>query len=187
MFKDHVSGFSYSLYFSFSNILKATANDEVSLENGSLTKSQKNFSSVSSTSNNKSPVSAQRGSPVLPRRREVTEEEAERSDPLNYFRGLLPECLLFCWCVNVLLSVVLWLTAVPLCILRFIQQVNQAAVTIQRWYRRHAKRQHTNQAAFKCILASKRKVSVCPQAALHLLFSVVFVKGLMALFPWLRH
>ncbi|XP_070783130.1 centrosomal protein of 131 kDa [Enoplosus armatus] len=102
---------------SFNNILKATANDEVSLENGSLTKSQKNFSSISSTSNNKSPVSAQRGSPVLSRRREVTEEEAER----------------------------------------FIQQVNQAAVTIQRWYRRHAKRQHTNQAALKRILASKRK------------------------------
>lgn len=102
---------------SFNNILKATANDEVSLENGSLTKSQKNFSSISSTSNNRSPVSAQRGSPVLSRRREVTEEEAER----------------------------------------FIQQVNQAAVTIQRWYRRHAKRRHTNQAALKRILSSKRK------------------------------
>lgn len=67
--------------FSFSNILKATANDEVSLESGSLTKSQKNFSTTSPASNNKSPVSAQRGSPVLLRRREVTEEEAERSDP----------------------------------------------------------------------------------------------------------
>uniref|UniRef100_A0A671XK29 Centrosomal protein 131 n=1 Tax=Sparus aurata TaxID=8175 RepID=A0A671XK29_SPAAU len=112
---------------SFNNILKATANDEVSLENGSLTKSQKNFSSVSPTSNNRSPVSAQLSSPVLSRRREVTEEEAER----------------------------------------FIQQVNQAALTIQRWYRHHAKRQHTNQAALKRILASKRKVSVCPQAASH--------------------
>uniref|UniRef100_A0A671XH31 Centrosomal protein 131 n=1 Tax=Sparus aurata TaxID=8175 RepID=A0A671XH31_SPAAU len=104
---------------SFNNILKATANDEVSLENGSLTKSQKNFSSVSPTSNNRSPVSAQLSSPVLSRRREVTEEEAER----------------------------------------FIQQVNQAALTIQRWYRHHAKRQHTNQAALKRILASKRKDS----------------------------
>ncbi|XP_022069428.2 centrosomal protein of 131 kDa isoform X1 [Acanthochromis polyacanthus] len=94
---------------SFNNILKATANDEVSLENGSLTKSQKNFSSASSTSNNRSPVSAQRGSPVLSRRREVTEEEAER----------------------------------------FIQQVNQAAVTIQRWYRRRATRHHTSQATLK--------------------------------------
>ncbi|KAM7370359.1 hypothetical protein PAMP_009914 [Pampus punctatissimus] len=102
---------------SFNNILKATANDEVSLENGSVTKSQKNFSSASSASNNKSPVSAQRGSPVLPRRREVTEEEAER----------------------------------------FIQQVNQAAVTIQRWYRRNAKRQHTNKTALKHILTSKKK------------------------------
>ncbi|XP_074476869.1 centrosomal protein of 131 kDa isoform X5 [Sebastes fasciatus] len=102
---------------SFNNILKATANDEVSQDNSSLTKSQKNFSSTSSTSNNRSPASAQRGSPVPSRRREVTEEEAER----------------------------------------FIQQVNQAAVTIQRWYRRHAKRRHTNQAALKRILASKRK------------------------------
>ncbi|XP_067432955.1 centrosomal protein of 131 kDa isoform X1 [Thunnus thynnus] len=102
---------------SFNNILKATANDEVSLENGSVTKSQKNFSSSSSASNNKSPVLAQRGSPVLPRKREVTEEEAER----------------------------------------FIQQVNQAAVTIQRWYRHHAKRQHANQTALKRILTSKRK------------------------------
>ncbi|XP_028424125.1 centrosomal protein of 131 kDa isoform X2 [Perca flavescens] len=102
---------------SFNNILKATANDEVSQDNSSLTKSQKNFSSASSASNNRSPVSAQRSSPGLSRRREVTEEEAER----------------------------------------FIQQVNQAAVTIQRWYRRHAKRQHTNQAALKRILASKRK------------------------------
>ncbi|KAM9837246.1 centrosomal protein of 131 kDa isoform 1-T1 [Aulostomus maculatus] len=61
---------------SFNNILKATANDDASLDNGSLTKSQKNFSSASS--NNNSPVAAQRGSPVPPRRREVTEEEAER-------------------------------------------------------------------------------------------------------------
>ncbi|KAJ4941005.1 hypothetical protein JOQ06_027292 [Pogonophryne albipinna] len=102
---------------SFNNILKATANDEVSQDNSSLTKSQKNFSSTSSTSNNNSPVSAQGGSPITPRRREATEEEAER----------------------------------------FIQQVNQAAVTIQRWYRSHAKRQHTNQAALKRTLASRRK------------------------------
>ncbi|KAI4801204.1 hypothetical protein KUCAC02_000129 [Chaenocephalus aceratus] len=102
---------------SFNNILKATANDEVSQDNSSLTKSQKNFSSTSSTSNNNSPVSAQGGSPVTPRRREATEEEAER----------------------------------------FIQQVNQAAVTIQRWYRSHAKRRHADQAALKRTLASRRK------------------------------
>uniref|UniRef100_A0A3B3Z275 Centrosomal protein 131 n=1 Tax=Poecilia mexicana TaxID=48701 RepID=A0A3B3Z275_9TELE len=102
---------------SFNNILKATANDEVQLENGSVTKSQKNFSSSSSTSNNRSPVSAQRCSPVPPRRREVTEQEAER----------------------------------------FIQQVNQAAVTIQRWYRRLSRRKHSHQAALEQILTSKRK------------------------------
>uniref|UniRef100_A0A8C2WX20 Centrosomal protein 131 n=1 Tax=Cyclopterus lumpus TaxID=8103 RepID=A0A8C2WX20_CYCLU len=99
---------------SFKYVLKLTSS--------SLTKSQKNFSSTSSASNNQSPVS-----PVPSRRREVSEEEAER----------------------------------------FIQQVNQAAVTIQRWYRRHAKRQHTNQVALKRILASKRKVSIRP----HLLSS----------------
>ncbi|XP_032430747.1 centrosomal protein of 131 kDa isoform X2 [Xiphophorus hellerii] len=102
---------------SFNNILKATANDEVQLENGSVTKSQKNFSSSSSTSNNRSPVSAQRCSPVPPRRREVTEQEAER----------------------------------------FIQQVNQAAVAIQRWYRRLSRRKQSHQAALEQILANKRK------------------------------
>lgn len=103
---------------SFNNILKATANDEGLQENGSVTKSQKNFSSSSSTSNNRSPVSAQRCSPVPSRRREVTEEEAER----------------------------------------FIQQVNQAAVTIQRWYRRHRKRKHRNQEeTLGLILANKKK------------------------------
>lgn len=65
---------------SLSNILKASANDEVSQENGSVTKSQKNFSSAS---NNSTPVSAQRGSPVLLQRREVTEQETERSVPLT--------------------------------------------------------------------------------------------------------
>ncbi|XP_062330170.1 centrosomal protein of 131 kDa isoform X2 [Osmerus eperlanus] len=100
---------------SFNNILKATGNDEGTLENGSVTKSQKNFSSSSSTSNNN--AAALGGSPVTPRRREVTEEEAER----------------------------------------FIQQVNQAAVSIQRWYRRHARRQHASQAALTRVLTTKKK------------------------------
>ncbi|XP_028332100.1 centrosomal protein of 131 kDa isoform X2 [Gouania willdenowi] len=105
---------------SFNNILKATANDELPVESGSLTKSQKNFSSASpsSSSNNRSPVSAQRCSPVIcSPRREATEEEAER----------------------------------------FIKQVNQAAVTIQRWYRRQAKTQLANREVLKRILTSKRK------------------------------
>nr|XP_015817612.2 centrosomal protein of 131 kDa isoform X2 [Nothobranchius furzeri] len=102
---------------SFNNILKATANDEVLVENSSVTKSQKNFSSSSSTPNNRSPVSARPCSPIPPRRREATEEEAER----------------------------------------FIQQVNQAAITIQCWYRQHAKRKHSNQAALKQFLADKGK------------------------------
>uniref|UniRef100_A0A4W5ME58 Centrosomal protein 131 n=1 Tax=Hucho hucho TaxID=62062 RepID=A0A4W5ME58_9TELE len=105
---------------SFNNILKATVNDEGPLESSSLTtKSQKNFSSSSSTSNNNAAQRSPRGSPSLPRRREVTEEEAER----------------------------------------FIQQVNQAAVTIQRWYRRHTRRQsqHASQAALRRILTTKKK------------------------------
>ncbi|XP_066521739.1 centrosomal protein of 131 kDa [Hoplias malabaricus] len=57
----------------FNNIIKATVNDEGgALENGSLTKSQKNFSSTS-PSNNSAPRS-----PRSVARREVTEEEAER-------------------------------------------------------------------------------------------------------------
>ncbi|KAA0724980.1 Centrosomal protein of 131 kDa 5-azacytidine-induced protein 1 [Triplophysa tibetana] len=96
-----------------SNIIKATVHDDVSADvAGSLTKSQKNFSSASSGSNNNSPRS-----PGQPRRREVTEEEAER----------------------------------------FIQQVNHAAVTIQRWFRRHTNRKRANENALKQVLASKKK------------------------------
>ncbi|KAG7269094.1 hypothetical protein CRUP_004363, partial [Coryphaenoides rupestris] len=121
----------------FNNILKATGNDEASLEHGSVTKSQKNFASAASpTSNNRpSPAAAevvagaggtptaagagpQHGSPGPGRRREVTEEEAER----------------------------------------FIQQVNQAVVTIQRWYRHHAQRSRScSQAALRRLLATKKE------------------------------
>ncbi|XP_026132388.1 LOW QUALITY PROTEIN: centrosomal protein of 131 kDa-like [Carassius auratus] len=96
---------------SFNNIIKATVNDDVALDvSCSLTKSQKNFSSASSSSNNNAPRSPR--SPGQPRRREVTEEEAER----------------------------------------YIQQVNHAAITIQRWYRRRA-----NENTIKHLLASKKK------------------------------
>ncbi|KAL2078387.1 hypothetical protein ACEWY4_026072 [Coilia grayii] len=97
---------------SFNNIIKATVHDESSLENGSLTKSQKNFSSSSSASNN----NALR-SPSQPRRREVSEEEAER----------------------------------------FIQQVNQAVVTIQRWYRGHMRRRQSSEVALRRLLVTKKK------------------------------
>uniref|UniRef100_A0A3B3CPS8 Centrosomal protein 131 n=1 Tax=Oryzias melastigma TaxID=30732 RepID=A0A3B3CPS8_ORYME len=103
-----------------SNLLKATANDEVSLENSSVTKSQKNFSFSSSASNNRSSVSGHCSPPS---------------------------------CTETLL---LWFVT-PLFTCRFIQQVNQAAVTIQCWYRRHAKRKHSNKAALKLFLANKRK------------------------------
>ncbi|XP_041077532.1 centrosomal protein of 131 kDa-like, partial [Polyodon spathula] len=94
---------------SLNNIMKATVNDEGSLENSSLTKSQKNFSSPNNN--------AAHSSPALLRRQEVTEEEAER----------------------------------------FIQQVNHAAVTIQRWYRRHAYRRHTSEAALRRLLSTKKQ------------------------------
>lgn len=42
---------------------------------------------------------------------------------------------------------------------RFIQQVNLAAVTIQRWYRRHSQRHKAGAAALGRLLASKREVS----------------------------
>ncbi|XP_046710438.1 centrosomal protein of 131 kDa isoform X3 [Silurus meridionalis] len=58
----------------FNNIIKATVNDEGTLESSSLTKSQKNFSASSGANNN---ASSSR-SPRSPRRQEVTEEEAER-------------------------------------------------------------------------------------------------------------
>ncbi|NWQ97704.1 CP131 protein, partial [Burhinus bistriatus] len=40
---------------------------------------------------------------------------------------------------------------------RFIQQVNLAAVTIQRWYRRHSQRHRAGAAALEHLLASKRE------------------------------
>ncbi|KFO76322.1 5-azacytidine-induced protein 1 [Cuculus canorus] len=40
---------------------------------------------------------------------------------------------------------------------RFIQQVNLAAVTIQRWYRRHSQRRKVGAAALERLLASKRE------------------------------
>lgn len=78
----HISSSHETSGIFFSNLLKATANDEVSLENSSVTKSQKNFSFSSSASNNRSSVSGH-CSPPSPRCREATEEEAERSEPLD--------------------------------------------------------------------------------------------------------
>lgn len=111
----------------FNNIIKATVNDEGTLESSSLTKSQKNFSSASSSSNNNVPRSPRSPrsphgphsphSPHSAGRREVTEEEAER----------------------------------------YIQQVSHAAVTIQRWFRHHVTRRRNTEAALRQILTSKKK------------------------------
>ncbi|XP_053562696.1 centrosomal protein of 131 kDa isoform X2 [Bombina bombina] len=40
---------------------------------------------------------------------------------------------------------------------RFIQQVNNAAITIQRWYRSHQKRRKSGEAALRRLLASKKE------------------------------
>ncbi|XP_059387254.1 centrosomal protein of 131 kDa-like [Carassius carassius] len=101
---------------SFNNIIKATVNDDVTVDlSCSLSKSQKNFSSASSSSNNIAPRSPR--SPGQPRRQEVTEEEAER----------------------------------------YIQQVNHAAIIIQRWYRRHANRKRVNENTIKHLISKKKE------------------------------
>ncbi|XP_030195732.1 centrosomal protein of 131 kDa isoform X2 [Gadus morhua] len=110
----------------FNNLLKATGNDEASLEHGSVTKSQKNFASAAPPGASSRPPpsaasptggGAPQGSPAPARRTEVTEQEAER----------------------------------------FIQQVNQAVVTIQRWYRHHAARGRRGQAALRRLLAARKE------------------------------
>nr|XP_020041245.1 centrosomal protein of 131 kDa isoform X3 [Castor canadensis] len=88
---------------SLNNIIKAAAS-----EGSSFAKPRKNFSS----SNHEARISA-----GLLRRKEVTEEEAER----------------------------------------FIHQVNQAAVTIQHWYRRQVQRRQAAAASLEHLLASKQE------------------------------
>lgn len=71
-------------------------------------------------------------------------------------------------CGNVFLQV-LWRVAHSFYVLstwRFIQQVNQAAVAIQRWYRRLSRRKQSHQAALEQILANKRKVFISPSVVL---------------------
>eukprot|EP00062_Callorhinchus_milii_P004674 gi/632943301/ref/XP_007886876.1/ PREDICTED: 5-azacytidine-induced protein 1 isoform X5 [Callorhinchus milii] len=94
---------------SLNNMIKVTSNDENSLDQSSLKKSQKNLSS-----NN---VVTRNNTGGMLRRKEVTEEEAER----------------------------------------FIEQVNLAAVTIQRWYRRHIHRRRASEAALRRMLSVKKQ------------------------------
>ncbi|XP_031208678.1 centrosomal protein of 131 kDa isoform X2 [Mastomys coucha] len=91
---------------SLNNIVKAAAREGG--EGSDLGKPRKNFSSGSQSA---------RGTTGLLRRKEVTEEEAER----------------------------------------FIHQVNQAAVTIQRWYRCQVQRRRAGTASLEHLLASKRE------------------------------
>lgn len=48
----------------------------------------------------------------------------------------------------------------PFSLGRFIHQVNQAAVTIQRWYRRQVQRRRVGAARLEHLLQAKREVSV---------------------------
>ncbi|XP_060242258.1 centrosomal protein of 131 kDa isoform X3 [Meriones unguiculatus] len=89
-----------------SNLVKAAARE--GSEGSDFVKPRKNFSSGGHSA---------RGTTGLLRRKEVTEEEAER----------------------------------------FIHQVNQAAVTIQRWYRCQVQRRRAGTASLEHLLASKRE------------------------------
>ncbi|XP_069786037.1 centrosomal protein of 131 kDa isoform X2 [Narcine bancroftii] len=94
---------------SLNNMIKVPTRDENSLGQNSLKKSQKNLSSINVVTRN--------NTSTLNKKKEVTEEEAER----------------------------------------FIQHVNHAAITIQRWYRRHFQRRSASQAALKRFLAAKKQ------------------------------
>ncbi|CAH6776525.1 Cep131 [Phodopus roborovskii] len=91
---------------SLNNIIKAAAHE--STEGGDFGKPRKNFSGGGHST---------RGTTGQLRRKEVTEEEAER----------------------------------------FIHQVNQAAVTIQRWYRRQVQRRRAGVASLQHLLECKRE------------------------------
>uniref|UniRef100_A0A8C5Y7B8 Centrosomal protein 131 n=1 Tax=Microcebus murinus TaxID=30608 RepID=A0A8C5Y7B8_MICMU len=95
---------------SLNNIVKAATRE--GKEGSSLAKLQKNVPSTNLEARSNAGDAA-----GLLRRREVTEEEAER----------------------------------------FIRQVNQAAVTIQRWYRRQAQRRRAGAARLEQLLGSKRE------------------------------
>uniref|UniRef100_A0A2K5MC32 Centrosomal protein 131 n=1 Tax=Cercocebus atys TaxID=9531 RepID=A0A2K5MC32_CERAT len=95
---------------SLNNIIKAATCE--GSESSGFGKPPKNVSSASHSARNNAG-----GTTGLPRRKEVTEEEAER----------------------------------------FIHQVNQAAVTIQRWYRRQVQRRRVGAARLEHLLQAKRE------------------------------
>ncbi|XP_064126643.1 centrosomal protein of 131 kDa isoform X2 [Loxodonta africana] len=95
---------------SLNNIIKAATTEGA--EGSSFRKPQESISSSSHVAGNNA-----RGAGGLYRRKEVTEEEAER----------------------------------------FIHQVNQAAITIQSWYRQQVQRRRAGAASLEHLLASKRE------------------------------
>ncbi|XP_062886617.1 centrosomal protein of 131 kDa isoform X2 [Mobula hypostoma] len=123
---------------SLNNMIKVPTHDENSLDQNSLKKSQKNFSS-----NN---VATRNNTSTLNKKKEVTEEEAERIQYLN-----LNDKKDF---TQVLQNDNPDITHPDF---GFIQHVNHAAITIQRWYRRHFQRRRAGQAALKRLLAAKKQ------------------------------
>ncbi|XP_059804360.1 centrosomal protein of 131 kDa isoform X3 [Hypanus sabinus] len=123
---------------SLNNMIKVPTHDENGLDQNSLKKSQKNFSS-----NN---VATRNNTSTLNKKKEVTEEEAERIQYLNLndkkdFTQVLQNDN----------------PAITHPDFGFIQHVSHAAITIQRWYRRHFQRRRAGQAALKRLLASKKQ------------------------------
>uniref|UniRef100_A0A4W3K7S0 Centrosomal protein 131 n=1 Tax=Callorhinchus milii TaxID=7868 RepID=A0A4W3K7S0_CALMI len=123
---------------SLNNMIKVTSNDENSLDQSSLKKSQKNLSS-----NN---VVTRNNTGGMLRRKEVTEEEAERVQYSNLndrrdFTQLMQNAN----------------PDISHPDIGFIEQVNLAAVTIQRWYRRHIHRRRASEAALRRMLSVKKQ------------------------------
>ncbi|KAM6175979.1 centrosomal protein of 131 kDa-like [Erethizon dorsatum] len=117
---------------SLNNIIKAATSE--GSEGSSF---GKNFASSNHTAQ-----SAAAGSSTPLRRKEVTEEEAERFlQGISGNGGHGPP-----------------LSPAPCSLGRFIRQVNQAAVTIQRWYRRQVHRRRAGARSLEHLLASKREV-----------------------------
>ncbi|KAI1232505.1 hypothetical protein IHE44_0006970 [Lamprotornis superbus] len=150
---------------SLNNVVKATSNEDGE-GSSSFVKSQKNFSSNNIMTRNNNSSSSSSSSSSVPRRREVTEEEAERrceelqgssflSCGISHWGKATLSALLVSWCCGE--DTVRAVLTLPPCAHRFIQQVNLAAVTIQRWYRRHSQRHRTAAAALGRLMAAKRE------------------------------
>lgn len=88
------------------------------------------------------------------------------SCPVGFHTGERPPSVhlqvLVLWGSRVCSAVPGAVLTLPPCPHRFIQQVNLAAVTIQRWYRRHSQRHRAAAAALGRLMAAKREVGPVP-------------------------